>query len=456
MVVANEAEFRLLPGMLAVHRAAYALATGDVAATVQHARRALDFIPVQDHLWHGAAAALLGLAAWTNGDLAAAERSYADSMAGLQRAGHLSDALGCALALADIRLAQGRLHAAMRTYEDALQLAAAQGPPGLRGAADMRVGMSEIYCERNELDAAAEQLRISQQLGELAGLPQNPYRRRVALARTQTAHGDLDGALALLDEAERRYAGDFSPTVRPIGALKVRVWLSQGDLGKALAWAHDQGLSATDDLSYLREFEHITLARVLLARWQSDHDQHSLPMALELLARLRQAAEEGERVRSTIEILLLQTLAWQLQGDRPAALAALGRALAFAAPEGYVRLFVDEGPSLAQLLHEAAGRGVMPAYTGKLLAAFGMAPAAEKRQPLPPVVPAALPLVEPLSQRELDVLRLFNSELSGPEIARELVVALSTVRTHTKSIYSKLNVNSRRAAVKRAAELHLF
>ncbi len=456
MVVANAAELRLLPGMLAVHRAAYALAMGDVAATVQHARRALDFIPAQDQLWHGAAAALLGLAAWTNGDLAAAERSYADSMAEIQRAGHISDALGCALALADIRLAQGRLHAAMRTYEGALQLTAAHGSPSLRGGADMHVGMCEIYCERNELDAATEQLRISQELGELAGLPQNPYRWRVALAHIRTAHGDLDGALALLHEAEHRYAGDFSPNVRPVAALKVRLWLRQGDLGAALAWARDQDLSATDDLSCLREFEHITLARMLLAGYQGGHDQHSLLMALELLARLRQAAEAGGRVRNAIEILLLQALAHQLQGDMPAALAALGRSLALAAPEGYVRLFVDEGLPLSQLLRQAAGRGVMPAYTGKLLAAFGVARAEERRQRTLPVAPAALPLVEPLSQRELDVLRLFDSELSGPEIARELVVALSTVRTHTKSIYSKLNVTSRRAAVKRAAELHLL
>jgi LuxR family transcriptional regulator, maltose regulon positive regulatory protein len=175
-----------------------------------------------------------------------------------------------------------------------------------------------------------------------------------------------------------------------------------------------------------------------------------------LLARLLQAAEEGERAGSVIEILLLQALAHQLQGDTPAALAPLQRALALAEPEGYVRIFVDEGLPMAQLLLAAAARGSLPAYTGKLLAALGIEQAKNAAQSPLRTSPTAQPFVEPLSQRELEVLRLFKGELSGPEIADELVVALSTVRSHTKSIYSKLNVNSRRAAVKRAEELGLM
>jgi LuxR family maltose regulon positive regulatory protein len=173
---------------------------------------------------------------------------------------------------------------------------------------------------------------------------------------------------------------------------------------------------------------------------------------------------------STVEILVLQALAQQMQGDFPAALAHLERALRLAEPEGYARVFLDEGIPMAKLFRDAAARGTLEGqdYAGKLLAAFE----SESQQgaceaPLPTflpsqprietaVQPAKTSLVEPLSQRELDVLRLFETELSGPEIAQELVVALSTVRTHTKSIYSKLNVNNRRAAVKRAYELHLL
>ena len=125
-----------------------------------------------------------------------------------------------------------------------------------------------------------------------------------------------------------------------------------------------------DDLSYLREFEHITLARILLARYKSDRADRSILEAIGLLERLLKAAEEGGRTGSAIEILVLQALAHQAQGDIPAALVPLHRALTLAEPEGYVRMFVDEGPPMAQLLREAAARGIMPDYTGKLLAAF--------------------------------------------------------------------------------------
>ena len=190
------------------------------------------------------------------------------------------------------------------------------------------------------------------------------------MARIREAQGDLDGALDLLDEAERLYVSDFSPNVRPVAASKTRVWVAQGRLGEALDWAREQGLSVEDDLSYLREFEHITLARVLLARYKSDHADRSILEAMGLLERLLKAAEEGGRTGSVIEILVLQALAHQVQGDIPAALMPLEQALTLAEPEGYVRIFVDEGPPMAQLLSEAAAHGIMPDYTGKLLAAF--------------------------------------------------------------------------------------
>jgi LuxR family maltose regulon positive regulatory protein len=270
----------------------------------------------------------------------------------------------------------------------------------------------------------------------------------------------LDGALDLLYEAERLYVSDYFPNVRPITALRTRVWVAQGRLGEARDWAREQGLSVQDDLSYLHEYEHITLARMFLARYRSDRADQSRLEAMGLLERLLKAAEEGERTGSVIEILVLQALAHQMQSDLvpnlPAALTPLERALRLAEPEGYARIFVDEGPPMAQLLLEAARRGILPGYTSKLLAAFEAGQQRRAGESPLPASPITQPLIEPLSPRELEVLRLLKTELSGPEIARELVVALSTVRTHTKSLYSKLNVNNRRAAVKRAAELDLI
>jgi LuxR family maltose regulon positive regulatory protein len=456
MVVVDKEEFRRLPGMIALLRAAQALARDDMLEAAKNARRVLDLAPEDAHLMLGGAASVLGLAAWASGDLETARRMTADGMANVRLAGYISSAIGGAIVLADILITQGHLHEALTTYEQGLQWAGQPGVPVLRGAADMYVGMSDLHCEYNDLKTANQHLLSSQALGELAGLPQNPYRWCAAMARIRVAQGDLNGALDLLDQAERLYDGALSPNVRPVATRKTRVWVVQGRLGEALGWVRDQGLSVNNELSYLREFDHITLARLLLACYLSDHSDGSISEVMGLLERLLKGAEEGGRQGSVIEILVLQAIAYHAQGDLPAALNPLQEALTLAEPEGYIRMFVDEGPPMAQLLLEAASHGIMSDYTGKLLAAFeAQQPSSAGESPLPTPL-AVQPLAEPLSQRELEVLRLLKTELSGPEIAHELVISLSTVRTHTKSIYSKLNANNRRAAVKRAEELHLI
>ena len=458
MVVVDGDAFRRLPGAIAVARAGLALARGDVAGTVIYARRVLDLLPEHDHLNRGGTAGFLGLASWTSGDLDEAHRAFAEGMAHLQMAGNISDVVGGAVTLAEIWLAQGRPREAMRTYEQALQLAMVHGEPAfaMRGIADMYVGLSELNYEYNDLNTATQFLQKSKQLGEHTGFPQNRYRWPIAMARILEAQGDLAGALDLLDEAERLYVSTFSPNVRPIPALKTRVLIAQGRLAEALDWVAEKGLSVGDNLSYLREFEHITLSRVLLAIYKKDHKESSIREAIGLLEHLLAAAQEGGRMGSVIEILGLHSLALQAAGDIPAALKLLQRALTLAEPEGYIRLFLNEGPPMMELLREAAAPKILPGYMGKLLAGFEIEVQCSAGVAPPRITPAAQPLIEPLSQRELEILRLLNTELSGPEIARELVIALSTVRTHTKSIFNKLNVNDRRAAVKRANEFGLI
>jgi LuxR family maltose regulon positive regulatory protein len=442
---ADDAVVAAVRSQVAVYRAAQARMTGDLAGTVTHARRVLDLAGDEDHLVRGSATGLLGLACWSSGDLAEAYRWWADSRAELAQAGHHSDTLGVSLALADIRTAQGRLRDAMAVYRHGLDVAAAHGSAVLRGTADLHVGISEILRERNDLEAAKRHLAASAELGDSAGLPQNRHRWRVAMARVRQAEGDLDGAVDLLDEAERLYVSDMFPDVRPIAALRARVWIAQGRVAAALGWARERGLSADDEASYLREFEHATLARVLLAQHAASGGATALHRATGLLQRLLHAAQEGERDGSAIELLVLQALAHRARGDLPGALGCLGRALTLAEPEGHVRVFLDEGPSMASLLGVLAGHGDAPPYVHRLLAACTTAGGAAVQHGL----------VEPLSVRELEVLRLLGSDLDGPGIARELFVSLNTVRTHTRKIYAKLGVNSRRAAVRRAADLDL-
>jgi LuxR family maltose regulon positive regulatory protein len=453
MVVVDEAELRRLPGAIEMYRAALALVRGDTPATIDHAQRAIHRAAAEDDLTRAGASALLGLAHWGRGDLEAAHRAYSAAAEGLERTGHIADVLGCSITLADIRITQGRLGEGLRTFEQALRLAANQHGTVLRGTADMYVGMSQIACERDDLAAATRYLLRAEELGEHTWLPQNPYRWRVAMARVREAEGDLDGALDLLDEAQRVYMGDFSPNVRPIPALRARALAAQGRVGEALAWARERGLSAEDDLSYLREFEHITLARMLLAQHRAQRSEAAIPDAAGLLRRLLQAAEAGERTGSVIEILVLQALTDHARGDVPGAVAALERALTLAEPEGYVRVFAGEGPPMASLLRRVARQWTGWEYARRLLSACGRAGGAT---PVGQATPARHRLVEPLSERELDVLRLLGSDLDGPDIARELTVSLNTLRTHTKSIYAKLGVNSRRAAVRQAAELNLL
>jgi len=236
--------------------------------------------------------------------------------------------------------------------------------------------------------------------------------------------------------------------------MKARIWVAQGKLIKALEWVREQGLSVYDAPSYLREFEHATLARVLIARYKIDQETYSIHEAIGLLVRLLHAAEEGKRMGSVIEILALLGLAHQAQGDSTSALTVLERALSLAEPEGYVRIFVDEGEAMRLLIEKQShNRGhPLSSYADRLLVAFTQPMVAPKSA----FIHQKSDMIEPLSERELEVLKLLRSELSGPEIAQQLIVSLNTVRTHTQNIYTKLGVNNRRAAVRRAEELDLL
>ena len=454
MVVVDEEQFRSLPASLATARAYHAMAIGDVPGTVNHAQRALDLLPERDHLRRASLTALLGLTYWAHGDLEAAYRIFSDGLAGMQRAGDIPGAIGSTFVLADIKMTLGHLHEAASTYERALKLATELGKPMPSGTEDVYTGISALHRERGDLEAAAQDLATSKKLGEQVELPDWQYRWCIAQARLKETLGDLDSALDLLDEAERLYVRTPLPNVRPIAAMKARVWVRQGRLAEALGWARERGLSVDAGLSYLREFEHITLARVLIAQYESDQLDGSIHEAVELLERLLQAAEEGGRTGSVIEILLLQALAHHAQGDIPRALDPLERALTLAEPEGYVRLFVDEGPPMARLLYEALSRGIAPDYVRRLLAAVPVSEPEQAHKLAPKTHEAEW--VEPPSERELEVLQLIAEGLTNQEIASKLFLSLNTVKVHTRNIYGKLGAHHRAEAVARARALGIL
>jgi LuxR family maltose regulon positive regulatory protein len=416
----------------------------------------LDILPEGAHTGRAHANTLLGLAYWASGDLEAAHQKFSEGLAG-----NIYAIINGAFILADMKITLGHLHEAISTCERALQLAAEHGEPMHLGAEDVYTGISHLHRERGDLETAAQDLSRSKLLGEKVELPEWQHRWCVAQARLKQTQGFLDDALDLLDEAERLFIRTALPDVRPIAAMKARVWVVQGRLAEALSWARERGLSADDDLSFLREFEHITLARILIAQASSPITQHkgepkdgSNHEAIGLLERLLKAAEEGCRMGSVIEILALQALAYKAQGDTPQALISLERALTLAEPEGFIRIFADEGPPMAGLLYEALSSGIAPDYVRRLMAAFPVEEQGETE--LSESQDSQSDLIEPLSERELEVLRLIAEGLTNREIGERLFLSLNTIKAHTRNIYGKLDTHNRTQAVARARTLGIM
>jgi LuxR family maltose regulon positive regulatory protein len=450
-VVVDRVGFERLPAMLTLYRAAVAKVRGDTDAHLAHARRVLELVRPDDHLSRGGAEAFLGLASWAAGDLDQAFRWYSDGMASLEKAGRIADLVGGTITTADIRLAQGRLGDALALYEAGLERGTRNGKPFLRGAADMHTGIGEVRYQRTDLDGAQEALRESLRLGEEFGFPRHPFLSRLLEARLLQAAGDVDAAVVAFDEAERRYVDDFQPNVRPIAAQRAATQIAHGRLHDARRWADGAGLAPDDPITYLRAFELLTLARLMVAEQRAGVDPDGSSRAVVLVDRLLDAAEASGRRGDVLEIRIVLALARHAAGDSEGAAAAIAAAIAIAEPEGYVRVFLDEGPAMTALLRRVAKRSDAPGYVAELLRA-----GAPGRGTSAATTAASKALVEPLSERELEVLRLLRSELSGPDMARELVVSLNTLRTHTKNIYAKLGATSRQAALRRAEELGLL
>ena len=444
---ADTQELQTLPATIAVHRASLAQARGDVDGTAEHARSALGLVGPDDHLARANAAGLLGLAAWARGDASTALQTFAEVVTSLQVAGNLADALSGTVVLADMWLAAGRPSEARRSYDRALHMAESQEPLP-QATADLHVGLSELDREVGSLENAKRHLEVAAALEKRASMTENRYRRFVSMGRVAEAEGDPEGAISLLDRAEGLYVPGFFPYVRPIAAMKARVWIAQENLQKADDWARARGVSALDDVNYLREFDHLTLVRLLIARHRTRLGTGGLDDALRLLDRLADAAD-AERAGSLLEIRMLRALALDAQGHRPQAIGALDHAWSAAPePDGYARLFLDEGQPMIGLLGDTQHQGLAAEQAGRLLRLHASSRAGVLDPGRRPVGLSSTVL----SERELQVLRLLNSELSAPEIARELFISYNTVRTHTKHIFTKLGVSTRPAAVRRARE----
>jgi LuxR family transcriptional regulator, maltose regulon positive regulatory protein len=443
-------ELRTLPSTIAMYRASLAQARGDVEATAEHARRALDLAGPDDHLARGGAAGFLGLTAWARGDVTQALATFGQAVDSLRAAGNLVDALSGTVVLADLWRASGRPVTARERCARALQEAERHGEPVARATGELHVALAELDVEADDLDAARQHLQAAERLVSRTPLNETHFRYFVAGALLAAAQGDLTGAVDLLDRAEQLYRPGFYPDVRPIPAMRARMRVRQGALPAATDWARDRGVALTDAAEHLREYDHLTLVRLVLAEYRAHPVGGAPNEVLGLLDRLREAAQTSGRDGSLVEVDLVRALAHDAAGRRQQALTTLADGLTVAPePEGYARLLLDEGePALALL------RALDPATPAGQQARRVLTTGTPDRPADPR--PGTAPLADPLSEREQQVLRLLDSELSGPEIARALFISPNTLRTHTKHVFTKLGVSSRREAVARARERGLL
>jgi ATP/maltotriose-dependent transcriptional regulator MalT len=445
-----------MPAAIALLRAELAGARDDPEAMAGYARSALAQLAEEEHGPRFWARWLSGAGAdWMRGRVAEAEPVAAQLLAEGRAAADPYPLITSCYPLAAVQQAQGKLDAALQTYREGLRLATRGGRVSPFHAAEAHLGIAQVLYERNQLDDALQHVTESIERGRQLIWFFEPGRRLVTLAWIRHANGDADAALDAMNEACRIHP---SPAVNsrwnPAPLERVRLLLAQGLTAQAERWTEERGLTAEDEVTYMREPNYLVLARVLVVR--SDPGR-----ALRLLERLNVLAESQGRTESLIQTRAVRSLALQSAGDHQAALTALTEALALARPEGYIRVFVDEGPPMAALLqsligarqrgHAAAASRAARDHLNRVVQAFRPTMGRPKR-----VAAAATGLIEPLTRRELEVLGFIAAGRPNQEIAEQLVVTLATVKKHTSHIFDKLGAANRTQAVARARELRLI
>jgi LuxR family maltose regulon positive regulatory protein len=420
---------------------------GDMPQAIERAHRAGELLPPDNLIPRNTILYTLASAHSAQGELRKAEQTQAEVLELGKAADNAWMVVRTLCDLADLEMIQGRLQGAADLCYEALQQAEERGARqfGIEGYALVQLG--EIFYQRNDLVAAHDRASDGVNLMQGWERPYEMVRGYTTLANILQARDDTDGARQALQRAEatRSQHPNYPKLSSLVDGCQIRLCLAEKGPDEAARLSTAMQLGQTGALIF-REQEQMVLARVLLAQ-QRSHE------ALTLLARLAGEAEAGGRFGRLIEMLCLQAVAQQAQGNTAGAQTALEKALALGEAEGYVRVFVDGGAPMAGLLRLAAARGIAPQYARALLEALGEGEVGDATAPSPSRTP---PLVEPLTPRELEVLQLLGEGRSNREIAEALVITVNGVKKHTSNIYGKLGVHSRTQAVVRAQELDLL
>jgi len=448
-IALRDEEASVLRGHVMALRAFQALFRDDIPCVLEFAEEAKTY-RLEESFVRSSIEFALGWAYRFSGGLKAADDAFAACEAISLASDNLYMAVAARCRAAYGHVLGGQLHRSLTSLQYAVDMATTEDRRLLPVAGYAYIYMGILYYEWDDLETAEHYLLRGLELCKRVGYFMDQVVGYTTVARVKLAQGDLAGAHVACQDAQRLslMMKGYLYAQRWVEDCQLRLWRAQGNIDAIARWVEVCGLAIEDDLSFMRDIEHIILARALIALGRERSDRSSIVQATALLVRLRAMTETAGWKGKLLEVLTLQALAAQVLGDENGALHSLERALSLAEPERYIRTFVDEGEAMRALLHRAASRGIAVDYTGELLKAF----AVNDDKTLIPLDP----LQEPLSERELEVLRLLATDLSGPEIAEELFVALSTVRYHTNNIYSKLAVHKRRSAVRRAEELGLI
>jgi LuxR family maltose regulon positive regulatory protein len=441
----DPAEAQNMLGEICIIRGLITYFGGDALRAAQFCQQALESISEDNLGLRCIAAHVLAETREYTGDLTGAYQANAEAARLAKMSGLTMAAVAAMSSLADILIEQGKLFQAAEIHEEALTLVTRSNGMQLPAAGRVYACLSKVLYHWNDLEGVTRYAQHAIELCQLGGIAEYLTIGYIMLARSRLAQGDLDGAQEAINEAEHLAQNRNLPstTTSWLEIFRVRLWLAQGHLEKAVHWAGQRELQRDDHLAYTALPEYLALVRVLLAKQEYDS-------ALTLSERLLRAAEAGGRTARVMELLVLQALAHQAQDDMPRAMAVLDRVLSLAQPEGFTRIFLDEGKPMAALLRQAQLQPGAPheAFVTRLLS--------ELAEPSEPRRDPTQSLIEPLSERELEVLRLVAIGLSNREIADELVLATGTVKKHLSNIFGKLEAHNRTECVARARELQLL